>query len=102
MTSMRFANEQNILCQGRSSAQVQCCFLPQRDGRGPHREQPLALSSRERGRPPDIDVDFEHQRREEVIRRLPPPAMTAPPLPPLSSASPHRSAVRDVGKPWAL
>jgi hypothetical protein len=45
MTSMRFANEQNILCQGRSSAQVQCCFLPRRDGDGPHREQPLALSS---------------------------------------------------------
>jgi hypothetical protein len=44
-------------------------------------------------------VDFEHQRREEVIH-LPPPAMTAPPLPPLSSAT--RSAVRDVGKPWAL
>jgi error-prone DNA polymerase len=45
---VRFARERGILCQGRGSA--------------------ANSAVRERNEPPDIDVDFEHQRREEVIQ----------------------------------
>jgi error-prone DNA polymerase len=70
---VRFARERGILCQGRGSAanSVVCYCL------GVTEVNP-ALSnllferfiSRERDEPPDIDVDFEHQRREEVIQYI--------------------------------
>ncbi len=68
-----FARRQGILCQGRGSAanSVVCYCL------GITEVDPARLSvlferfiSRERNEPPDIDVDFEHQRREEVIQYL--------------------------------
>jgi error-prone DNA polymerase len=68
---VRFAREQGILCQGRGSAanSVVCYAL------GITEVDPARLSmlferfvSKERNEPPDIDVDFEHQRREEVIQ----------------------------------
>jgi error-prone DNA polymerase len=70
---VRFARGRGILCQGRGSAanSVVCYCL------GVTEVNP-ALSnllferfiSRERDEPPDIDVDFEHQRREEVIQYI--------------------------------
>jgi len=68
---VRFAREQGILCQGRGSAanSVVCYAL------GITEVDPARMSmlferfvSKERNEPPDIDVDFEHQRREEVIQ----------------------------------
>ena len=66
-----FARAQNILCQGRGSAanSVVCYAL------GITEASPETISmvferfiSEVRGEPPDIDVDFEHERREEVIQ----------------------------------
>ncbi len=70
---VRFARSRNILCQGRGSAanSVVCYCL------GVTSVDPNELDllferfiSRERGEAPDIDVDFEHQRREEVFRYI--------------------------------
>lgn len=70
---VRFAQSQGILCQGRGSAanSVVCYCI------GVTEVDPARMSvlferfiSRERNEPPDIDVDFEHQRREEVIQYL--------------------------------
>ncbi|NUB44959.1 error-prone DNA polymerase [Fertoebacter nigrum] len=66
-----FARSQGILCQGRGSAanSVVCYLL------GITEVPPESITliferfiSKERGEPPDIDVDFEHERREEVIQ----------------------------------
>ncbi len=68
---VRFARERGILCQGRGSAanSVLCYCL------GITSIDPVRMGllferfiSVERGEPPDIDVDFEHERREEVIQ----------------------------------
>jgi error-prone DNA polymerase len=70
---VRFARSRNILCQGRGSAanSVVCYCL------GVTSVDPNELDllferfiSRERGEAPDIDVDFEHQRREEVLQYI--------------------------------
>ncbi|MDH0098853.1 error-prone DNA polymerase [Pseudomonas sp. GD04158] len=68
-----WAREQHILCQGRgSAANSTVCFAlgitelnPDNSGSRLLFERFL---SRERNEPPDIDVDFEHERREEVIQ----------------------------------
>ncbi|MDP2016076.1 error-prone DNA polymerase [Hydrogenophaga sp.] len=97
-----FARSKDILCQGRGSAanSVVCYCLgitavdPERTGLLFER-----FISRERNEPPDIDVDFEHERREEVIQYLynkygrERAALTATVI----SYRP-RSALRDVGK----
>ncbi|WP_410216969.1 error-prone DNA polymerase [Paracoccus sp. (in: a-proteobacteria)] len=66
-----YARSQGILCQGRGSAanSVVCYLL------GITEVPPESITliferfiSKERGEPPDIDVDFEHERREEVIQ----------------------------------
>ncbi|CAN7150381.1 error-prone DNA polymerase [Acidovorax delafieldii] len=97
-----FARSRNILCQGRGSAanSVVCYCL------GVTEVDPARMSvlferfiSKERNEPPDIDIDFEHQRREEVIQYLyekygrDRAALTAAVI----SYRP-RSAIRDVGK----
>lgn len=97
-----FARSQGILCQGRGSAanSVVCYCL------GITEVDPQRLSvlferfiSKERNEPPDIDVDFEHERREEVIQYLyakygrERAALTAAVI-----AYRPRSAVRDVGR----
>jgi error-prone DNA polymerase len=70
---VNFAKKSGILCQGRGSAanSVVCYCL------GITAVDPLRLNllferfiSAERGEPPDIDVDFEHERREEVIQYI--------------------------------
>ncbi len=68
---VRFANSQNILNQGRgSAANSAICFLLNITAVDPTQFDVLfeRFISRERGEPPDIDVDFEHERREEVIQ----------------------------------
>ncbi|HNM40441.1 MAG TPA: error-prone DNA polymerase, partial [Giesbergeria sp.] len=97
-----FARSQNILCQGRGSAanSVVCYCL------GVTEVDPARMSvlferfiSKERNEPPDIDIDFEHERREEVIQYLyqkygrDRAALTAAVI----SYRP-KSAIRDVGK----
>ena len=99
---VQFARSQHILCQGRGSAanSVVCYCI------GVTEVDPARLNvlferfiSKERGEPPDIDIDFEHQRREEVIQYLygkygrHRAALTAVVI----SYRP-RSAIRDVGK----
>ncbi len=70
---VQFARKKNILCQGRGSAanSIICYCL------GITAIDPVQMNllferfiSVERGEPPDIDVDFEHERREEVIQYI--------------------------------
>jgi len=66
-----FAKEQNILCQGRgSSANSTVCFALGITAVDPAENRLLMARflSRARKEPPDIDVDFEHERREEVMQ----------------------------------
>ena len=70
---VRFARSQQILCQGRGSAAnsavCYCLYITEVD---PARTHVLfeRFISKERNEPPDIDVDFEHQRREEVMQYI--------------------------------
>jgi error-prone DNA polymerase len=97
-----FARSQGILCQGRgSAANSAVCYCLGVTAVDPARSSLLfeRFLSRERNEPPDIDVDFEHERREEVIQYLyqkygrDRAALTATVI----SYRP-RSTVRDVGK----
>lgn len=66
-----FARGRKILCQGRgSAANSAVCFALGITELDPDRTNLLfeRFLSRERNEPPDIDVDFEHERREEVIQ----------------------------------
>ena len=68
-----WAREQQILCQGRgSAANSSVCFVLGITSVNPDQFELLfeRFVSLERGDPPDIDVDFEHERREEVIRYI--------------------------------
>ena len=68
---VRFARGEGILCQGRgSAANSVVCYALGITEVDPDRMNLLfeRFVSRERNEPPDIDVDFEHQRREEVIQ----------------------------------
>ncbi|MDH3688190.1 MAG: error-prone DNA polymerase [Gammaproteobacteria bacterium] len=99
---VRFAKRQHILCQGRgSAANSAVCYCLSITEVDPARLDLLfeRFVSKERNEPPDIDVDFEHERREEVIQyiyqkygreraALAATVITYQP----------RSAIRDVGK----
>jgi len=103
---VRYARSQHILCQGRGSAanSVVCYALgvteidPDRIGMLFER-----FVSKERDEPPDIDVDFEHERREEVIQYVferygrHRAALTA-----VANTYHGASAVRDVAKALGL
>ncbi len=68
---VRFARSKAILCQGRgSAANSAVCFVLGVTSVDPDRNDLLfeRFVSEERREPPDIDVDFEHERREEVIQ----------------------------------
>ena len=70
---VEFARSRGILCQGRgSAANSAACFALGITEVDPARVAVLfeRFISRERNEPPDIDVDFEHERREEVIQYL--------------------------------
>ena len=103
---VRYAREHEILCQGRgSAANSAVCYCLGITEVDPGRMNTLfeRFISRERNEPPDIDVDFEHERREEVIqyiyrkygRERAAIAATVITYQP-------RSAVRDVGKALGL
>ncbi|HET7651219.1 MAG TPA: error-prone DNA polymerase [Gammaproteobacteria bacterium] len=103
---VRFARSREILCQGRgSAANSAVCFCLGITELDPASSNLLfeRFISRERDEPPDIDVDFEHERREEVIQYLyrkygrERAALAAT----LITYRP-RSAVRDVGKALGL
>ncbi|MFY9334058.1 MAG: error-prone DNA polymerase [Porticoccaceae bacterium] len=103
---VHFARSRNILCQGRGSAANSIvCYCLLITEVSPDQISMLfeRFISRERNEPPDIDVDFEHERREEVIQyiykkygreraALAATVITYRP----------RSAVRDVGKALGL
>lgn len=68
---VRFARSKGILCQGRgSAANSSVCYVLGVTSIDPDRNDLLfeRFVSEERREPPDIDVDFEHERREEVIQ----------------------------------
>ena len=97
-----FARSRQILCQGRgSAANSVVCYCTGVTEVDPARMAVLfeRFISRERNEPPDIDIDFEHERREEVIQYLyekygrERAALTATVI----SYRP-KSAIRDVGK----
>ena len=70
---VRFARSRGILCQGRgSAANSAVCFCLGVTAVDPDRMDVLfeRFISRERNEAPDIDVDFEHERREEVLQYL--------------------------------
>jgi error-prone DNA polymerase len=103
---VRYARSQHILCQGRgSAANSAVCFVLGITSIDPTRSDLLfeRFVSAERREPPDIDVDFEHERREEVIQWI------------YTTYGRHRAAlcatiicyrgrgaVRDVGKAMGL
>src|SRR5690606_21582508 len=70
---VRFVRAQNILCQGRgSAANSMVCYCLGITEIAPGQINLLfeRFISKERDEPPDIDVDFEHERREEVIQYI--------------------------------
>ena len=71
---VRFARAQGILCQGRgSAANSRVCFYLGVSALDPDLGAVLLFErfiSKERNEPPDIDIDFEHNRREEVIQHI--------------------------------
>ena len=103
---VRFARSHGILCQGRgSAANSAVCYCLGVTSVDPERIDLLfeRFVSRERNEPPDIDIDFEHERREEVFQYIygkygreragiAAEVITYRP----------RSAVRDVGKALGL
>jgi len=103
---VRFARERDILCQGRgSAANSAVCFALGITEINPQEATLLfeRFISKERNEPPDIDVDFEHQRREEVIQYIYGKygrERTALAATVISYRT--RSALRDVGKALGL
>ena len=70
---VRFARSRGILCQGRgSAANSAVCYCLRITEVDPSKQQLLfeRFISKERNEPPDIDVDFEHERREEVLHYI--------------------------------
>ena len=103
---VRFARSRGILCQGRGgAANSAVCFCLGITEVDPARYSLLfeRFISRERREPPDIDIDFEHERREEVLQYLyakygrERAALTA-----VVISYRGRSAVREVGKVLGL
>lgn len=103
---VNFARHKNILCQGRgSAANSAVCYCLGITEVDPARMNLLfeRFISRERNEPPDIDIDFEHERREEVMQYVyrkygrDHAALTATVI-----TYRPRSALRDVGNALGL
>jgi error-prone DNA polymerase len=100
---VRYARDRDILCQGRgSAANSVVCYCLGITAMDPMDSEPLLerfISIDRRNEPPDIDVDFEHERREEVIQYIyskygrERAAIAA-----VVICYRSRSAIRDVGK----
>lgn len=99
---VRFARSRGILCQGRgSAANSAVCFCLEITSVDPERSDVLfeRFISKERNEAPDIDVDFEHERREEVLQYLYAKyGRERAGLAAVVITYCARSAVRDVGK----
>ncbi len=103
---VRYARDKNILCQGRgSAANSTVCYCLGITAVDPSRFDLLfeRFISSARNEPPDIDVDFEHERREEVIQYIyqkygrERAAIVA-----TVTQQHHKGAIRDVGKAMGL
>jgi error-prone DNA polymerase len=103
---VRFARSKGILCQGRgAAANSVVCFCLGITSVNPEQIDLLfaRFVSKERQEPPDIDIDFEHERREEVIQYIyqkygrERAALTCEVV-----CYRQRSAVREVGKVFGL
>ncbi|WP_237216805.1 error-prone DNA polymerase [Falsiroseomonas oryziterrae] len=103
---VRFAQSKDILCQGRgSAANSAVCYALGITAVAPDKHDLLfeRFISAARDEPPDIDVDFEHERREEVIQHIfsrygrDRAALTATLI-----RYRERSAIREVGKAMGL
>lgn len=103
---VKFARSRGILCQGRgAAANSAVCYCLGVTAVDPARIDVLfeRFVSRERAEPPDIDIDFEHERREEVIQYIyakygrDRAGLTAEVI-----SYRGRSAVRDIGKALGL
>ncbi len=103
---VRYAREQHILCQGRgSAANSTVCYCLGITSVDPSKFNLLfeRFISAARNEPPDIDVDFEHERREEVMQYIynkygrDRAAIVA-----TVTQLHHKGAVRDVGKAMGL
>jgi error-prone DNA polymerase len=105
-TIVRFARSKNILCQGRgSAANSAVCYVLGVTSIDPVRQGLLfeRFVSEERREPPDIDVDFEHERREEVIQWIYETyGRTRSALTAVVTRYRSRGAVREVGKALGL
>jgi error-prone DNA polymerase len=103
---VRYAREQKILCQGRgSAANSTVCYCLGITSVDPSKFDLLfeRFISSARNEPPDIDVDFEHERREEVMQYIyrkygrERAAIVA-----TVTQQHHKGAIRDVGKAMGL
>lgn len=104
---VNFARGRGILCQGRgSAANSVVCFCLGITAMDPMHSEPLLerfISTDRRNEPPDIDVDFEHERREDVIQYIygkygrDRAAIAA-----VVISYRTRSAIRDVGKAMGI
>ena len=103
---VRYAREQKILCQGRgSAANSTVCYCLGITSVDPSKFDLLfeRFISSARNEPPDIDVDFEHERREEVMQYIykkygrDRAAVVA-----TVTQLHHKGAIRDVGKAMGL
>ena len=103
---VRYARKQGILCQGRgSAANSTVCYCLGITSVDPSKFELLfeRFISSARNEPPDIDVDFEHERREEVIQYIykkygrDRAAIVA-----TVTQQHHKGAIRDVGKAMGL
>jgi error-prone DNA polymerase len=103
---VRYAREQKILCQGRgSAANSTVCYVLGITSVDPSKFDLLfeRFISSARNEPPDIDVDFEHERREEVMQYIfrkygrDRAAIVA-----TVTEMHHKGAIRDVGKAMGL
>jgi error-prone DNA polymerase len=103
---VKFAKQKEILCQGRgSAANSAVCYVLGVTSVDPNRFETLfeRFLNEDRDEPPDIDVDFEHERREEIIQHIYErysrrrAAITATVIRYRS-----RSAIREVGKAFGL
>jgi error-prone DNA polymerase len=103
---VRYAREKNILCQGRgSAANSTICYCLGITSVDPSKFDLLfeRFISSARNEPPDIDVDFEHERREEVMQYIynkygrDRAAIVA-----TVTQQHHKGAIRDVGKAMGI
>ncbi|MDB5451988.1 MAG: error-prone polymerase, partial [Caulobacteraceae bacterium] len=103
---VQWARSKGILCQGRgSAANSVVCFCLEVTGVDPTQQDLLIerFISEERAEPPDIDVDFEHERREEVMQYV--YTRYGRHRAAICATVIHyrpRSAIRDVGKALGL